>query len=44
MIAKRKGVYTIHSIKTGKPLGSYKTLAQAQKRERQIQFFKHRKG
>lgn len=35
--------YRLVSKKTGKNLGTYPTKAQALKRERQIQFFKHKK-
>ncbi|MGH9746855.1 MAG: hypothetical protein ACRD59_12195 [Candidatus Acidiferrales bacterium] len=45
MIKKVKGGYKVFSEKTGKNLGSpYKTKAEAEKRLRQVEFFKHRKG
>ena len=44
MIKKVKGGYQVLSSK-GKNLGGpYKTLAQAKKRLRQVEFFKRRKG
>ncbi len=42
-IRKIKGGYRLLSKTTGKNLGTYKTKAEALKRERQIQFFKHQK-
>jgi hypothetical protein len=45
MIRKTSGGYKVLSEKTGKSLGGpYKTRAEAQKRLRQVEFFKHRKG
>jgi hypothetical protein len=45
MIRKTSGRYKVLSEKTGKSLGGhYKTRAEAQKRLRQMEFFKHRKG
>lgn len=41
-IVKVSGGYQLRSKKTGKNLGTYPTLAGAKKRERQVQFFKHR--
>jgi hypothetical protein len=43
MIVKRKGKWTVISEKTGRSFGSYGTKAEAQKRLRQVEFFKHRK-
>jgi hypothetical protein len=45
MIKKVKGGYKVLSEKTGKNLGGpYKTKGQAEKRLRQVEFFKHNKG
>ena len=45
MIKKVKDGYKVLSEKTGKNLGGpYKTKAQAAKRLRQVEFFKHNKG
>ncbi|MGA9884693.1 MAG: hypothetical protein ACRD5K_17765 [Candidatus Acidiferrales bacterium] len=45
MIKKVKGGYKVVSEKTGKNLGGpYKTKEAAQKRLRQVEFFKHKKG
>jgi hypothetical protein len=44
MIRKTSGGYKVLSEK-GKNLGGpYKTKAEAEKRPRQVEFFKHRKG
>lgn len=44
MIVKRKAGYHVLSEKTGKNLGGpYKTRAEAVKRLRQVEYFKHRK-
>ncbi|MBI2635043.1 MAG: hypothetical protein HYW79_00655 [Parcubacteria group bacterium] len=43
MIKKIKGKYVVLSETTGRSFGSYKTLAEAKKRLRQIEFFKHLK-
>lgn len=40
-IEKVDGKYRLVSKKTGKNLGTYDTKAAAEKRERQVQFFKH---
>lgn len=40
-IVKVKGGYQLQSKKTGKNLGTYPTKAGAEKRERQVQYFKH---
>ena len=45
MIRKVKGGYQVMSEKGDKNLGGpYKTKAEAAKRLRQVEFFKHRKG
>ena len=45
MIKKVKGGYEVVSEKIGKNLGGpYKSKAEAEKRLRQVEFFKHRKG
>lgn len=42
MIRKNKdGKYVLYSKKTGKRLSKPGTLADAKKRERQVQYFKH---
>lgn len=43
MIKKIKGLYVVLSEKTGRRFGTYKTLTEAKKRLRQIEFFKHLK-
>lgn len=43
MIKKKKGKYVVLSEKTGRSFGTYKTLAEASRRLRQIEFFKHKK-
>lgn len=40
-IVKVKGGYELRSKKTGRNLGKYPTRAGAEKRERQVQYFKH---
>jgi hypothetical protein len=40
-IVKVKGGYQLQSKKTGKNLGTYPTKSGAEKRERQVQYFKH---
>lgn len=43
MIRKTKGGrYVLYSKKTGRALSKPGTLAEIKKRERQVQFFKHR--
>jgi len=42
-IRKVKGGYRLVSKKTGKNLGTYPTRAGAEKREQQVQYFKHAK-
>jgi hypothetical protein len=45
MIRKVKGGYKVLSEKTGKNLGGpYKTREEAEKRLKQVEFFKRRKG
>lgn len=44
MIVKRAGKYVVVSETTGRRFGSYDTLAEAEKRLRQIEFFKHLKA
>lgn len=41
MITKTSGGYQLRSKTTGKNLGTAKTKAGIQKRERQVQYFKH---
>ncbi|MDP3958154.1 MAG: hypothetical protein Q8Q36_01665 [bacterium] len=41
MIKKIKGKYAVLSEKTGRSFGAYRTLAEAKKRLRQVEFFKH---
>lgn len=41
MIKKIKGKYIVLSETTGRRMGTYKTMALAKKRLRQIEFFKH---
>lgn len=40
-IVKVKGGYRLVSKKTGKNLGTYPSKSGAEKRERQVQYFKH---
>jgi len=42
MIKKIGGKYVVLSEKTGRRFGTYATLAEAKKRLRQVEFFKHR--
>jgi len=45
VIKKVKGGYEVPSEKSGKNLGGpYKTRAEAAKRLRQVEYFKHNKG
>jgi hypothetical protein len=44
MIVKRAGRYVVVSETTGRRFGTYDTLAEAEKRLRQIEFFKHFRG
>ncbi|HTY79087.1 MAG TPA: hypothetical protein VMI34_14785 [Candidatus Bathyarchaeia archaeon] len=41
MIRKINGKYVVLSEKSGRTFGSYETRAEAEKRLRQIEFFKH---
>ena len=43
MIKKVKGKYTVLSETTGRSFGSYRTLTDAKKRLRQVEFFKRLK-
>ena len=40
MIKKRGGKYVVLSEKTGRKFGTYDTKAEAEKRLRQVEFFK----
>ena len=44
MIKTRGGKYVVLSEKTGRSFGTYGTRAEAEKRLRQIEFFKHAKA
>ncbi len=44
MIKKIKGKYVVLSEHTGRSFGTYATKAEAERRLRQIEFFKHLKG
>lgn len=44
MIRKVKGGYRLVSKKTGRNLGTYRSKKGAQKRERQVNYFKHKRG
>ena len=44
MIKKQGGKYVVLSEKTGRKFGTYATKAEAEKRLRQVEFFKHAKG
>jgi len=44
MILKRAGKYVVVSETTGRRFGTYDTLAEAERRLRQIEFFKHLKA
>jgi hypothetical protein len=44
MIVKRDGKYVVVSETTGRRFGTYDTLAEAKRRLRQIEFFKHLKA
>ena len=41
MIKKVRGKFVVLSEKTGRRFGTYKTLVEAKKRLRQVEFFKH---
>lgn len=43
-IKKVAGGYRLESKTTGRNLGTYKTRAEAEARERQVQYFKNRKA
>jgi len=43
VIKKEKGIYELYSKKTKRHLGSFKTKEAAMERERQINYFKHKK-
>jgi len=43
MIKKQKGKYIVLSEKSGLSFGTYKRFAEAKRRLRQIEYFKHRK-
>lgn len=43
MIKKIKGKFVVLSETTNRSFGSYRTLAEAKRRLRQIEFFKHLK-
>lgn len=43
MIRKVKAGWRVVSERTGRNLGTYKTLAAAKKRLRQVEYFKHLK-
>ena len=44
MIKRKGSKYVVLSEKTGRAFGTYKTKKEAEKRLRQIEFFKHLKG
>jgi hypothetical protein len=44
MIVRRGDKYVVISESTGRRFGTYDTLAEAKRRLRQIEFFKHVKG
>lgn len=44
MIVKRDGKHVVVSETTGRRFGTYDTLAEAKRRLRQIEFFKHLKA
>jgi hypothetical protein len=44
MIVRRAGKYVVVSATTGRRFGTYDTLAEAEKRLRQIEVFKHLKS
>jgi hypothetical protein len=44
MIKKISGKYVVLSERTGRSFGTYDTRAEAERRLRQIEFFKHLKG
>jgi hypothetical protein len=44
MIKKQGGKYVVLSEKAGRKFGTYDTKAEAEKRLRPVEFFKHAKG
>jgi hypothetical protein len=44
MIKKIKGQYVVLSETTGRVFGRYQTKGEAERRLRQVEFFKHLKG
>jgi len=44
MIKKVKDKYIVLSERTGRKFGVYKTLSEAKKRLRQVEYFKHLKN
>lgn len=44
MIKKIKGGYVVLSETTGRSFGTYRTLTEAKRRLRQMEFFKHLKA
>jgi len=44
MIVRRGGKYVVISERTGRRFGAYDTLAEAKRRLRQVEFFKHARG
>ena len=44
MIVRRAGKYVVISETTGRRFGTYNTLAEAERRLRQIEYFKHLKA
>ncbi len=44
MIKRKGGKYVVLSEKTGRSFGTYVTKAEAERRLRQIEFFKHLKA
>jgi hypothetical protein len=43
LIKKVKGKYVVLSETTGRKFGAYKTMAEAKKRLREVEFFKYAK-
>lgn len=44
MIKKVKNGYSVVSEKTGRSFGTYRTKAEAERRLRQVEYFKHAKA
>jgi hypothetical protein len=44
MVKKTKNGYKVVSEKSGRSFGEYRSLAEAKKRLRQVEYFKHRKA